>query len=291
VQAHEAYKIWRDSAEALAVQAIKTLLEEKHLYQSVAVATPDLQPLLGKMDARGQGFFHPFLKEPTTGNWLILERGSSYSEQDYPPRIVIRPPDAKLYCGTCQRLEAFNFHRAEDFTARGEAVEYRSGNVPVQVLALSYMCQSCKSVPEVFIIRRVGPRLTLCGRAPMESVQVPAIIPKLAQRRYSAAVVAHQSGQTLAANFLLRVLIEEFARSQVEHKYDKADELMDAYMATLPQAVRDNFPSLRAVYGDLSADMHAGVGSADVFTKAMSDVERHFDARRLFRVEERKATA
>jgi adenylate kinase len=74
--------------------------------------------------------------------------------------------------------------------------------------ALSYQCQSCKGVPEVFLVRREHLKRTNAGRAPIEHVEVPKDIPKHVSRFFRGAIVAHQSGQTLAGIFLLQTLIE-----------------------------------------------------------------------------------
>jgi hypothetical protein len=170
----------------------------------------------------------------------------------------------------------------------------RDGAV-VQVFALAYLCQTCKSVPEVFLIRRGNQKLTLSGRAPIEHVAVPFYIPKTVQRFYSGAVVAHQSGQTLAGNFMLRTLIEQWARfdtraerakregtgEPTEAKW-KADQVLDVYAESLPSALKGKFGTLKETYGDLSADIHAAAGAPEAFDKATADINRHFDARRLF---------
>jgi len=70
------------------------------------------------------------------------------------------------------------------------------------------ICQSCKSFLEVFLISYKNKKLTICGRSPIEYIEVPKSIPKNAQQYYSDALLAYQSGQHLAGNFMLRVLIE-----------------------------------------------------------------------------------
>jgi hypothetical protein len=149
---------------------------------------------------------------------------------------------------------------------------------------LEYTCQSCKQTPEVFLVRRRGVKLTNEGRSPIEHVEVPAFIPKPVRRFFSGAVVAHQSGQTLAALFLLRTVIEQWARAATESVKVQADQVLDDYMLTLPEDFRARFPSLRALYGELSVDMHAATGSSGLFSRAVTEICEHFDARRLFKL-------
>ena len=151
----------------------------------------------------------------------------------------------------------------------------------VQVFALTYRCQGCKQPPEVLLVRRDEKRLTLSGRSPIEHVDVPAVIPKEVRRFYRGAVIAHQAGEGLAGNFMLRTLIEQWARSATG-KTGYADEVLDAYVETLPDGIRGRFPVLRETYKTLSADLHSATGDAQVFAQATADILKHFEARRLF---------
>lgn len=115
------------------------------------------------------------------------------------------------------------------------------------------------------------------------------------QRFYSGVIVAYQSGQTLAGNFMLRTLIEQWVRldtkaergqreeaaEPTEAKW-KADQVLDVYAEKLPEALKGRFGTLKDSYSDLSADIHSAAGSADIFEKSRADIERHFDARRVF---------
>jgi hypothetical protein len=115
-------------------------------------------------------------------------------------------------------------------------------------------------------------------------VEQPRFIPKAIARFYSGAVVAHQSGQTLAGVFLFRVLIEQWVQSQSEKKGLKVDQALDNYIIGLPKDFKERFPSFRSLYEELSADIHSATGSAELFEKAGKQIIEHFDARRLFKL-------
>jgi hypothetical protein len=110
------------------------------------------------------------------------------------------------------------------------------------------------------------------------------VIPNPVKGYYSGAVVAHQSGQTLAGIFLLRTVIEQWARSLIPDAPRDADKLLDAYMSTLPDDFKARFTSFRSLYENLSDDMHAARGNADLFERALAQIEEHFEPRRLFRL-------
>lgn len=91
------------------------------------------------------------------------------------------------------------------------------------------------------MVRREGTKLTLSGRTPIEKVEVPKVIPKTVDRFFSGAIVAYQSGQILAGNFLLRTLLELFASPKATGA-KTADVAIDQYMGSLPEVFRARFP-------------------------------------------------
>jgi hypothetical protein len=266
---------------------LRILLEKKHLYQSVTVD--------------GQGARHAFLPEVAPGMKAHLDQTGSLDRvvDDYPwtlanekmtavggnsnwTEVVFTPPHIKTFCvnASCSRLEPFNLSSASSVIGVGRFRSSTPGKFE-QILALTYQCQSCKGFPETFLIRRVGAKMTLVGRSPMENVAVPQEIPKELTKFYSGAVIAHQSGQTLAGLFMLRTLCEQWA-----YKFaapgDYADQAIDKYMTTLPEDFKRHFPSLRQLYERLSADIHAATGSPDLYDQVIADIGKHFRARELF---------
>jgi hypothetical protein len=122
---------------------------------------------------------------------------------------------------------------------------------------------------------------------------MPKVLPRKQSEYFGNAIVAFQSGQTLAALFLLRVFIEQYWRSlEVVSKKNSGkakptgDELGAAYNATLPDDFKSRFPSLLEIYKDLSAAIHLANPDGDLFQDATRKVTEHFDARRLFKLAE-----
>jgi hypothetical protein len=123
----------------------------------------------------------------------------------------------------------------------------------------------------------------------MEHVAVPIAVPAAVRRFYVGAAIAHQSGHTLAGVFMLRTLIEQWARLTTASTKRDADQVLDEYMDTLPTDFRDRFPSMRALYSELSADIHSATGSVELFEKARKEIDEHFDARRVFKLPDKVA--
>jgi hypothetical protein len=134
------------------------------------------------------------------------------------------------------------------------------------------------------MIRREGTKLSLVGRTPMGHVDTPAYIPKSHRKFYIGAIVAFQAGQVLPALFMLRTFIEQFAASQVNAPGLRADAVLERDMASLPDAVRGHFASPREIYAHLSDAIHNAREDEDLFKQSLSEVNEHFDARRLYKV-------
>jgi len=269
-------------------KAFSQLIQRKHLYQSEIVDTSYIDTEFAKVDkhvaAAVRHPIDPLLKGP----WLPSQPSGS----NVPPighidsitqHLSFPTNTAKLFCETCDRVEAFNPLLIEDITERS-GYESRPPKL-IQVFAFSFLCQSCKLVPEVFLVRRVNLKLTLCGRAPMEHVYVPTVIPKNQQRHFSDAMVAFQAGQILPGLFMLRTTIEQFVRERYGKPVDTREQLnlaFDSYMASLPETFRSTFPSLPDLYTKLSLSLHAADASADFFNLSRNAIEKHFDARRIY---------
>lgn len=268
---------------------LRVLLESKHLYQSerVEVSTLIEEVACGADDQMAD--LRDFADRP----WIVLAGYADYSGRGSPPLppapLRIDPPIVKLYCRNCDRIEPFRVSNAQEI-GKSYAITWVSGHgILPQNYELSYICQACRGTPEVFLVRREGDKLSLCGRSPIEHVDVPKVVPKSVRNFYSSAVVAFQSGQVLAANFLLRVLIEQWVLHIIPQSMGATDKNLDAYVATLPEDFRCRFPTLRELYSKLSVDIHSATGSSELFQVSREDLLRHFDARRLYRLQEGSA--
>lgn len=288
---HEAIIALHSAISTKIAEGLKDLFQNKHLYQNVKIELDELKQLASPS---GTGSLGRFIEMAQThvipkisGPWFPIQTIQLNPALNANDPISFSTPDVKLFCKNCDRIEAFNSISTEDFLyprTTGYA-GFRTKRGTVQVFAFSFLCQACKIAPEVFIVRREDLRLILCGRAPIEHIPVPDVIPKNIRKFYSGAILAYQSGQTLAGIFLLRTLIEQWAQSKSTQKGLQADQAIDAYMGTLPNDFKARFPSLRVLYGDLSTDIHTATGSSDLFEKASKQIDEHFEARRLFKLD------
>lgn len=289
------FDLFRESFTASINQSIQKLLNTKHLYQYVEVKYPDpdvsfnnLIPEIRKFYSISSSIeerktFNQYYNLATKAPWIIVDhdgpRGMLYSGiQVYFANFSISPLTIRSYCKVCKNIEPYNFVRGSEIL--NEEIEK---DFQAQVFTLAFECQGCKSVPEVFLIRREKNKLTLSGRSPIEQVIVPTFLPKEQAKYVSDAIVAYNSGQTLSGLFQLRVFIEQYVRSKSSNpKSEDIEMLFKEYASTLSDNFKTQFPSLNSIYDSLSHDIHSADPNIETYEKAIKDIETHFDAKRLF---------
>ncbi len=273
----------------LVTTSFQRLLETKHLYQNFTIPADAIEsaidemanPVRRELDAEVRSAFEYYLNGP----WDIPhpERAPMAYAVPHPnrnPPPVAHLYTAKLFCRTCDRIEAYNPVYANDILAEAGC---RRGGDTVQVFALGYLCQSCKLMPEYFLVKRKGLKLLLSGRTPIETVTVPPHIERRVAKYYSSTLVAFNSGQTLAALFLLRTLIEQYIRG-ADRNAERMESLMESYMSSLPNDFKCRFPSFSDIYSRLSLAVHSADESDALFEDTVRQINSHFDARRLFQI-------
>jgi hypothetical protein len=204
-------------------------------------------------------------------------------------------PHLSLSCKNCERREAFApvWHADLVGELRGPITGGQGKKMGLppgfQMFCLIYQCQRCLGIPESFLVRLESWTVSLQGRSPMEQVEIPNFLPKPESKFYRDAVIAFNSGKTLAALFYLRTFIEQFGR-RITGKPGKAtgEEIFDAYYETLHKRQSDQMPSLREWYDKLSEAVHSAREDDHLFENAKSEIERHFDFRRIFAIVESK---
>jgi hypothetical protein len=275
-------------------EQLKVLLETKHLYQKVSISP---EKLVAAFKQRVEpASLRPFEKlthellasvsfTPADQQLFLLERDGIKM-----PLLTLSLSGLKLFCSECNAREVAN--PIWYIELKNELLKlYRLGEHRTpppsgfQMFLLSYQCQRCRGTPQAFLVRRHGWQLILEGRSPIEHIEVPAFIPKQEERFLRDAVLAFNSGKTLAALFYLRTFIEQFARRQTGLTGRvPGDEIMEAYNKILPPENRGQMPSLKEWYERLSVVIHSAEEPPDLFEQARMEIERHFDFRRILHI-------
>jgi hypothetical protein len=172
----------------------------------------------------------------------------------------------------------------EAFNLLGEAgpQSFSLGKGGEQVFSFPLQCQSCRQNIIVLLIRRIGRKLMLVGRSEFEKVQIPSYIPKSQAEFYSRAIIAFNSGEGLAALFLLRTLIEQHMRTVSGSDELRGDALCDEYSKTLSDKLKGIIPSLKLAYGRISDALHKATVPDGLFESQREQIELHFENLSLF---------
>jgi hypothetical protein len=299
-----AYDKFRYRLAEFTADQLKLLLETKHLYQKVSLQPDDLlaelappapsKEALGRIENQNETFQQlasSFLNERlTVSDTLVFDNKQ-------PVRCLV-VGNVKLFCAKCGGKEAFRPIWVEDVTNQIRLLYYQqkiavtpsfklSFRASFQHIVLVFQCQRCEGKPVAFLLKRDGMDLYLEGRSPIEHVEIHQSLPKKEGKWFRDAIVAHQSGKTLAGLFYLRTFIEQFARRMTGTLNDKksGDQIMSAYSDDLPDRVRDAAPSLKEMYEKLSEAIHGAKEDSKLFETAKEKIEEHFEFRRLYKLD------
>ena len=274
--------------------ALKQLLEEKHLYQKVSIPADSIVKQVRETTLDARLIFDKAV-DPILSNFRFTLSNAAMrmvdrdgTETTWPSLII---SNVKICCSDCRSREAFCPIWYRDLANELAKPSLRGEPAPVplspnsQLLFLAYQCQACGGAPEGFMVRRRGWDLFYEGRSPIEFIEIPSFLPKEEREFFRDAVIAQNTGKTLAGLFYLRTFIEQFARRKTAAKGRlTGDEIFDEYNKTLPEKQREQMPSLREWYDKLSEALHEAKSDDVLFEQARNEIERHFDFRRLFKI-------
>jgi hypothetical protein len=267
---------WSEKCGEKISEALKLLLETKHLYQYVRLSlretVAEIVPDNSQYSPIRQNAFASI-----EGRWYAVKPNSN---PNMPPlgvresgarHLNFRAPRVRMFCGKCNGVEPHDCANA-----------YSDG----PSFFLVYNCLSnCGDGRVTFLVERekfiAFDNLRLSGRSPIERIATPASIPSFLARYYEEAVIAFSCGYVRMAILGLRTVIEQWARAVtgITAKID-GSELFNRYSSLLPTPFSSMYPSLGALYSDLSADVHGAIGDPILFERARDEIDRHFGALR-----------
>lgn len=294
-------------SEPIFEKAFLDLIESKHLYQSVRVGVNGLK-LAIKDRARkalsAQSYIMPSLGggSPSFGkakSWkqILAEYeqeafdclqqapciiGSQVGKHADPNCSIVCPlPVAKLYCNDCGGLWPHKRLADHSFLIPISRV----GNEIHQLFLLHFQCSNCTHGRSSILVKRAGPKLTLCGRSPIEEIDCPKFIASSIRKFYRGAMIAFNSGAILPAIAMLRVMIEQHMRQTIgaEDKRMSGDELTAAYAKKLNPDFMRQHQSLKPVYDALSNAIHlAKDDDPEIFIMGLKQALTHLEAKKDF---------
>lgn len=206
--------------------AFEQLLNRKHLYQHVDLDLSGINPTTATVEVQkipraplnsGAKTSMPSVEE-------VIELGRNHAKKTWfpqgglateagsqrfgpPPTVTVQGPQhvmfsipsVQTFCSHCEGSWPFN--HIDDIVNIGARED--------QWFCLGYQCQKCKKLPVWFFIRRKGLRITLVGRDPIEAIPAPKEVPEPQGKFFAKAIMAYNTGQTLAGIFFLRTFIAQ----------------------------------------------------------------------------------
>lgn len=145
------------------------------------------------------------------------------------------------------------------------------GSATEQVLHLYYRCATCRKRHLVFQVFRRGLKAQLTGRSQPYRPKLDKVWPDSISDIIRDALCADAENDVAAAYYHLRTAIEFHIKNElglpVAQKIE-GNDLCDKYNESQDMRLRTDFPSLAALYTELSAGLH----SRDVDSKQFSDM-------------------
>ena len=307
------YRVF-EKARRSTSESVRTLLERKHLYQNVeADISVDREEIIklvcpgslytSRDHLPGRRLVRDDIKDAVVDHTRNLEAvpWRFWVAQPDPGDINaaslkyefldIQLPDIKVVCDLCNNTVQPHNPVHVNGLADGLAAELGSQK---QIFFFSYLCQSCKRESVIYVVRREGKRLTIVGRSRFESVPIPKAMKKLPEARfYRDAVIAFNTGRTLASLFYLRTLIEQYFRRVLAVNKDekvRGEDLAKDYRKLLDPEFPMRFDTLGNIYESLSNAVHAACDDEALYISARDDIEKHFEALALLPISQASGT-
>ena len=289
---YQSVRINTDAMQAL-IDGVKNSPEIKQMLTQTELFNPNMHVSRPSLEVR----IEIFQKAISQAKDNILESFWEFEFEKTSPKIAVlgsdqaspKPFKLKTICVKCAQCAAIKPPHNPGITAVNHPqlkydpvswiIERNGSPIKCQTFVFTYHCQACKKEPLVFMVRREGLKLTLVGRNHFEVPEVPSSLPKEESRYFGGAIVAFNTGSVLPALFMLRTTIEQYMRrvTGVTEKLS-GDELADRYATLLPDDFpRKRCPSLKSVYNELSACIHAADADETQFLKSRADIEKHFE--------------
>lgn len=199
-------------------------------------------------------------------------------------RLHFPLPDIETWCTECRKATAHASTLASRNASFGKQFPIL-GEQTIQVFIPYYICSLCRKQILVFLIRRKGYALQLCGRSDRLHVDVPRVIPKRHRQIFEDALGAVAENDVAAGFYHLRTIIEHYMKHSLSidvGEQIRGDDLCAQYKGSLDPRMSSGMPSLSLVYETCSAHMHARTGTPKDFATQCAAVTGHLEAKDLF---------
>jgi hypothetical protein len=193
-------------------------------------------------------------------------------------------PDVETWCRVCRKATAHaSISKSGDITVNHHLPKI--GPETLQLYVLYYSCSLCRSSPLIFLVKRQGNKLQLCGRSQRPYFDPPAVIPKEFRDVFSDAISAVSENDVPAGFYHLRTFAEHYMKKCLNIAVDQqmtGDDLVAQYNASLDCRMSGAIPSMSTIYANASRNMHERSTDVDAFNQIADDIVGHCEAKALF---------
>lgn len=279
--------------------ALTDLLAHKGLYQNVDLDLSRIDDYVRKI---GSSAIEEFEAEFSRRPWVPVSPGltkenrmraeffcgvgdSPLSASSSELKLPFPMPGFKGRCENCR--DDHSFTSVGVLWADG-FLDYfpRMSERTEQLFNFHYNCSICKDNIVAFLIKRVGLRLSLCGRTERPQLDVPKVVPKKLRPILADAIGAVSENDVFAGFYHLRTFCEHYMKSCLDLKVEErisGEELCAKYNASLDNRMSSGLPSVSSIYEVSSKFMHSRAGDRGDFGALLHQVEGHLKAKELFK--------
>ena len=280
-------------------EAIVKALETKGIYQNLFIDTSFIFPFSNglEFDTKDGIAFPTLVKEFNLRPWVPVSRtkGNKTKMPAYngPTQILETPieemyikfylPEIETFCKSCKKVTVHLSMIESIFDGRDELFD--KSDTTQQILIPYYNCGVCYNDVVIYLIKRKGNKITICGRTERLRYNVDKIIPIKFKEIIEDALSAVNENDLYAGFYHLRTFLEHYMKEvlQIPHVEQKrGDELVRMYNESLNNKFLSSTISFSVVYDKLNYNLHSRNGEHTDFYKFLEDIYNHLKAKELF---------
>lgn len=191
-------------------------------------------------------------------------------------------PAVQMLCpGQCKKTATFTALSISSQSHFGSPYPRTVNDRTEQVFVPVYRCELCRETLYVMLVRRIGGRLHLCGFAPRRESFITKAVPELLAPILHDAEQSVAEGDTFAAMYHLRTMIEHYLKRRLGLPIDeqiRGEDLVRRHYASLQPGISSALPPLSSTYEKLSHCLHTRIGEPADYVLYRDQTCKHIES-------------
>lgn len=280
-------------------EALVEIMQSKGIYQNLSINSSFIFPFSNgfEFDTKDEIAFPKLVKEFNSRPWAPVSRAKG-NKSNMPAykgttQILETPieemyikfylPEIEAYCKSCKKVTVHLSMIESSFDGRDNL--FPKSDTMEQILIPYYNCGVCYNDVVVYLIKRKGNKITICGRTERLKYQVDKIIPVEFKEIVEDALSAVNENDLYAGFYHLRTFLEHYMKEILQIPFEeqkRGDELVKMYNESLNNKFLSSTISFSVIYDRLSFYLHSRNGEPTDFFKFLEDIYNHLKAKELF---------